>query len=202
MAEEQPVGASRPRSLVIAGPGVPRGAASRARRVTWILVQSLLEWSGSGGGSEIKGHSLIPLMRGDASAHPGWAYLRATRRHRDGIVHDPAWAVEYLHFTWYEDLLFNLDEDPGELRDRSRDPDAQGVLRELHGILESEVSPEAVTRAGFEAQERMLAGFASDLGERGLAAMLQGRMGAGLARVLAARAVRDLAGRSGSVRQA
>ena len=189
--------------LVIAGPGVPRGR--RVARATGHvdLVQSLLEWSGSGGGSEIKGHSLIPLMRGHASAHPGWAYSES---HSEGnatgsfMIRRGPW--KYIHFTWYEDLLFNLDEDPGELRDRSRDPDAQGVLRELHGILESEVSPEAVTRAGFGAQERMLAGFASDLGERGLAAMLQGRMGAGLARVLAARAVRDLAGRSGSVRQA
>jgi len=70
------------------------------------------------------------------------------------------------------------------------------VLRELRDILEDEVSPEAVTRAGFETQERMLAGFASELGEQGLAKMLQGRMGAGLAHVLAARAVRDLARRS------
>ena len=54
--------------LAIAGPGIPRG-----RRVDHVvshvdLVQSLLEWGGAGGGSELRGHSLIPLMSGAKAA--------------------------------------------------------------------------------------------------------------------------------------
>ena len=43
----------------------------------------------------------------------------------ESISHPP------LHFTWHEDHLFNLDEDRGELHDRSKDPGVHGVPREL-----------------------------------------------------------------------
>ena len=99
---------------------------------------------------------------------------------------------KYIHFTWYDDLLFNLDEDPGELQDRSKDPEAQDVLRELRAILDSQVDTEAVTRAGFEAQEKVLGKLAAENSEEGLAKMLERRMGKGLARVLASRAKREL----------
>ncbi len=179
--------------LVIAGPGVPRG--QRVDQVTSHvdLVQSLLEWSGAEGGSDLRGHSLIPLMRGESGAHPGWAYSES---HSEGnttgsfMIRKGPW--KYIQFTWYDDLLFNLDDDPGELRDRSKETQAQPVLQELRAMLESQVNPEAVTRAGFAAQEKMLAGFATARGEAGLAKMLERRMGPGLARVLAARTTREL----------
>jgi arylsulfatase A-like enzyme len=98
---------------------------------------------------------------------------------------------KYIRFTWYSDLLFNLDEDPGELHDRSKDPDAQGVLRELRAILDSQVDSEAVTRSGFLAQEKVLAKLARQNSEAGLAKVLEGRMGEGLARVLAVQAKRQ-----------
>ena len=56
-----------------------------------------------------------------------------------------------IHFTWYDDLLFNPDEDPGELHDRSGDPSPRHALSELRGILDLEVDTEAVTSAGFAA---------------------------------------------------
>ena len=175
--------------LVIAGPGAPRGrrVADPVSHVD--LVQSLLDWSGAEGGSELRGHSLIPLMNGGSGSHPGWAYAES---HSEGnttgsfLIRKGPW--KYIHFTWYDDLLFNLDEDPGELHDRSQDPAAQDALRELRGILDAQVDTEAVTQAGFQAQEKMLARLAAGNSETGLAKILEGRMGTGLARVLAARA--------------
>lgn len=178
--------------LAIAGPGIPR-ARRVAQAVSHVdLVQSLLAWSGAGGASDVRGHSLIPMLRGQASDHPGWVYAES---HSEGnatgsfMIRKGPW--KYLHFTWYDDLLFNLDDDPGEFHDRSGDPEAQSVLRELRAILASQVDTEAVTRAGFAAQEKMLARFAAENSEAGLAKMLEGRMGKGLARVLAARAKRQ-----------
>ncbi len=179
--------------LVIAGLGIPRD-----RRVLHVtshvdMVQSMLAWGGSRGQAEVRGHSLAPLMLGDSGSHPGWVYSES---HSEGnttgsfMIRKGPW--KYIHFTWYDDLLFNLDEDPDEFHDRSKDPSAQDVLRELREILQSQVDPEAVTRAAFATQERMLAGFAAKLGEEGLAAMFRGRMGQGLARVLAARAMRGI----------
>ena len=173
--------------LLVAGPSVPAG-----RRVAHVtshvdMVQALLEWAGASGGSDLRGHSLLPLMSGTSGDHPGWAY---SENHSEGnatgsfMVRKGPW--KYIHFTWYEDLLFNLDEDPAELHDLSGDPSARHVLSDLQGILDSEVDTEAVTRAGFAAQERMLERFAKGNSEAALAEILRGRMGDGLARVLAA----------------
>jgi choline-sulfatase len=180
--------------LVIAGPGVPRGRRVDHPVSHVDLVQALLEWSGADGASELRGHSLIPLMNGESGAHPGWVYAES---HSEGnttgsfMIRKGPW--KYIHFTWYDDLLFNLDEDPGELHDRSRDPAAQGALRELKAILDREVETEAVTRAGFDAQEKVLARLAAENSEADLAKILEGRMGKGLARVLASRAKRQFA---------
>lgn len=177
--------------LVVAGAGIP--ASRRVSHVTSHvdMVQALLEWTGSDGSSHLRGHSLVPLMHGEPGVHPGWV---CSESHSEGnatgsfMVRKGKW--KYIHFTWYDDLLFNLDDDPGELRDLSGDPSAQGVLRELRAILESELDTEAVTRAAFATQERMLASLARNNSEIELASILQGRMGAGLARVLAADAKR------------
>ena len=123
--------------LVVAGSGIPSG-----RRVTHVtshtdLAQALLEWTGSSGGSDLRGHPLVPLMA-------------------------------------------------GELRHLSGDASVQQVMRDPRGILNSEVDTEAVTRAGFAAQERMLERFAKGSSEAALAEILRGRIGEGLARVLGA----------------
>ncbi len=177
--------------LVMVGPGIPQG-----RRIDRVashvdLVQALLEWSGAGGGQELRGSSLAPLLTGGTSAHPGWAYAES---HSEGnttgsfMLRKGPW--KYIQFTWYDDLLFNLEDDPAEFRDRSDDPAALGVLRELREILAFQVNTEQVTRAAFAAQERMLAGLARSNSEAELARILEGRMGAGLAQVLAAGAKR------------
>lgn len=97
---------------------------------------------------------------------------------------------KYIHFTWYDDLLFNLDEDPSELHDRSGDLSPRHALSELRGILDLEVDTEAVTSAGFAAQDRMLARFANGNSGAALADIFRGRMGKGLATVPAAGAKR------------
>lgn len=177
--------------LVVAGAGVPSN-----RRVSHVtshvdMVQALLEWTGSDRTSDLRGHSLVRLMHGESGSHPGWVLSES---HSEGnatgsfMVRKGKW--KYIHFTWYDDLLFNLEDDPGELRDLSGDPSAKGVLGELRAILESEVDTEALTRAAFATQERMFARLAGNNSEIELATILQGRMGKGLARILAAGAKR------------
>ena len=91
-----------------------------------------------------------------------------------------------MHFTWYDDLLFNLSEDPGEFNNRINDPEAQDVLTDLREILNALVDPEQITRDAFAAQKRQLDKIASDKTELELADYLGGRLGPGLGRVLAA----------------
>jgi hypothetical protein len=74
------------------------------------------------------------------------------------------------------------------LRNRAADPQAAAVLREMQAILRSQVDPDEVTERGFAAQHDMLQGFARAMSEDELAGMLQGRLGAGQARILARQA--------------
>jgi hypothetical protein len=69
---------------------------------------------------------------------------------------------KYLHFSWYDDVLFNLRDDPNELVNRIDDPAAQAVREELSAILRSQVDPLEVTNCAFATQrarmDRLLAG--------------------------------------------
>jgi choline-sulfatase len=174
--------------LVISGPGIPKGKTIDAPVAHIDLIATMVEWAG-GDGAELRGHSLAGLMADDAGSHPGFAYSES---HSEGnctgsfLIRKGDW--KYVHFTWYDDLLFNLAEDPGEKVNRIDDPKAKPVLEELRAILKRQVDTEQVTKAAFAKQQAMLDDFARKMSEDELAKMLQGRLGKGLARVMAGRA--------------
>ncbi len=172
--------------LVIAGPGIPAGKIVETPVAHVDLVATLLELGGVTDAPGLRGHSLLPLMRGERGAHPGFAYSES---HSEGnctgsfMIRKGDW--KYLHFTWYDDLLFNLAEDPGEMRNRIGDPAARPVLEELQAILHGEVAPEEVTHRGFRRQADMLAGLVRRMSRQELVQLFEGRMGKGQARALA-----------------
>ena len=177
--------------LVIAGAGLPQGKTIDTPVAHVDLVATLLDWTGANGADDLRGQTLLPLIAGSGSG-PEFAYSES---HSEGntaggfVIRKGDW--KYIHFTWYGDLLFNVAEDPGEFHNRVDDPGTRSVVRELREILYSQVDPEEVTRRAFATQERMLAKFARAKTEDELAAMLQGRMGKGLARSLAVKAKAD-----------
>jgi choline-sulfatase len=174
--------------LVISGPGIPTGKAIDTPVSHVDLVAAIVEWAG-GDDAGLRGRSLAGLMAGSSGSHPGFAYSES---HSEGnctgsfIIRKGDW--KYIHFTWYDDLLFNIADDPGEMVNRIEDPRAKPALEELRAILNGQVDTEAVTRAAFEQQQGILDNFARTMSEGELAKMLQGRLGKGLARVMAARA--------------
>ena len=92
---------------------------------------------------------------------------------------------KYIHFTWYEDLLFNLSEDPGEFVNRVGDPSAQDILAELRRILDSQVDTEQVTKDAFAAQDRVRGELAEGKTVEEFASLLERRLGKGQALALA-----------------
>lgn len=171
--------------LVIAGAGIPRGVSVDTPVAHVDLVRTLLEWAGAEAPKNLRGNSLTPLMAGRSGAHPGWAY---TESHSEGnctgsySIRRGAW--KYIHFVGYEDLLFNLEEDPGELINRIRDPACRTVREELKAILHSQVDPEGVSERAFVAQRRVLDGLARSFKPPELLAKFSGRLGEGQARSL------------------
>ena len=172
--------------LVIAGPGVPAGKVVDTPVAHVDLVATLLEWAGSDAQDKLRGHSLVPLMDDEASSHPGWALCES---HSEGnvtgsfMIRKGDW--KYIRFTWYDDLLFNLKEDPGEFENRIDDPGAQDVLDELRSILDSQMDTDQVTKDAFAARDRVRSELVEGKSVEEFAALLERRLGKGQAMALA-----------------
>ena len=174
--------------LVMCGPGLPVRTTVETPVAHVDLVPTILELAGGEVPEQLRGHSLLPLMQGEADDHPGFAY---TENHSGGNI-TGSYSIrkgdwKYIHFTWYDDLLFNLAEDPGEHNNRAEDPEAQDVLKELRDLLHSQVNPEGVTRRAFEVQDEFLKQYVAERTEAELVAAFESRMGSGMARGLAAK---------------
>jgi choline-sulfatase len=172
--------------LIMAGAGLPAGSVVDAPVAHVDLVRTMLEMAGAETPSTLRGRSLKPLIYNQPGDHPLFAY---TECHCEGnctgsfMVRKGDW--KYIHFSWYDDLLFNLAEDPGEFNNLIDDPATQQVQRELEEILRSQVDPEEVTLRAFRTQDRMLAEMARQLSEEELYQTLKGRLGSGQARIMA-----------------
>ena len=153
--------------LVIAGPGIPSGARVDTPVAHVDVTRTILEWGGTKLPEKLRGHSLVPLMRGSTGDHPGWAY---TESHSEGnftgsfMIRKGDW--KYIHVSWDDGALFNLAEDPDEFHNCIAEPRAQPVLEELRGILRSQVDPDEVTERAFATQrasmDRLLEGKQPD----------------------------------------
>ena len=174
--------------LVMAGAGLPKGEVVNTPVAHVDLAYTLLELAGAQVPSSLRGHSLLPLMNGEAGQHPGFAYSES---HSEGnctgsfMIRRGDW--KYIHFTWYSDLLFNVAEDPGEFNNLMDDPGAARIRDELRDILHSQVDPEEVTRRGFRVQRRVLQSMTDRMTEDELFETFKSRLGPGLARAMAAR---------------
>ncbi len=93
---------------------------------------------------------------------------------------------KYIHFTWYDGLLFNISEDPGEFNNLINRPDLKGIADELKEILYSQIDPEEVTIRAFKTQEHRLQELVNTMSKEELVAYFEKRMDKSLARVMTA----------------
>jgi choline-sulfatase len=169
--------------LVLAGAGIPAGRVIETPVAHVDLVRTFLEWGDAKTHPKLRGHSLVPLLRGQTDGHPGWAYSEC---HTEGnctgtfMVRKGDW--KYIHFTWYDGLLFNVAEDPGEFVNRIHEPAAAGPLAELRGLLRSQVDPVEVTERAFKAQRKRYEGIvAAAPSESDMIDQFRSRLGEGQA---------------------
>lgn len=172
--------------LVMAGAGLPQNVKFSTPVGHVDLVATMLDLAGSGAFNKLRGHSLLPVIQGKSDDHPGIAYSES---HSEGnctgsfMIRKGDW--KYIHFTWYNDLLFNLAEDPGEFNNLIDKPDTAGIQAELKNILRSLVDPEEVTIRAFHTQEKVLATLTGSMSEDQLFDLFKGRFGPGQGRALA-----------------
>lgn len=172
--------------LLMAGAGLPKNIKIDTPVSHIDVVATILELAGSDAFNNLRGHSLLPVLQGKSGSHPGFAYSES---HSEGnctgsfMIRKGDW--KYIHFTWYDDLLFNLAHDPGEFNNLIDKPETTDIQAELKAILNSLVDTEEVTLRAFHTQEKMLADYAARMTEDQLFNMFKSRLGAGQARALA-----------------
>jgi choline-sulfatase len=175
--------------LLIAGAGLPRGKRVETPVAHVDLVAMMLEMAQSEAAGKLRGHSLLPMLQGTPGNHPGFAFSES---HSEGnctgsfMIRKGDW--KYIHFTWYDDLLFNVKDDPGEFNNLIAAAGTNDIREELKALLHAQLDPEAVTVTAFQTQDKFLHDMAARMTEEELAKVLQGRLGPGLARVLSAKA--------------
>jgi arylsulfatase A-like enzyme len=123
--------------LAISGPGFRRGAASDALVSTHDLTATFLELAGTPPLPEMDSRSLVPLLRGETETHRAHARsgLDEWRMVWDGRL---KLAQTTLDSGEVRNQLFDLDADPGELRDLAAQ--RQDDVQRLAPLLNPEVT--------------------------------------------------------------
>jgi len=171
--------------LIMAGAGLPQAKRIDTPVTHADLAATLIDFAGAARPARMRGRSLLPLMRGSPGDHPGYAYSES---HSEGnctgsfMIRKGEW--KYVYFSWHDNLLFNLKQDPGELENLSGKPGVAAIEAELHGILTSLVRPDEVTEKAFEEQERLLMTMVAKEEPEKFYQAMASRMGAGQARTL------------------
>lgn len=171
--------------LILAGAGLPRGKTVDTPVSHVDMVATLLDAAGVARPPELRGQSLLPLARGAAGAHPGFAFSES---HSEGnctgsfMIRKGDW--KYIYFSGDVPLLFNLKDDPGEFRNLAGSKTTAAIQKELHGILTGLLDPDAVSERAFAEQERVLGEMVRRMKPEEFYDELVGRLGKAQARVL------------------
>ncbi len=172
--------------LIISGPGVEKGKTIGTPVGHVDVVATMLELGSVQTPKGLRGTTLCPVLSGGNGNLPPFVYSES---HSEGnptgscMIRKGEWKL--IHFSYYQDLLFNLRADPGERHNRIGDAGVRDVVKDLQSTLRGAVDPEEVTERAFAAQETMLNRFATEMNEEELFGMLKSRLGDGQARVLA-----------------
>jgi choline-sulfatase len=143
--------------LIIAAPGMT-GSRRVARNVSLIdLMPTMLDLTGSASSlvEPIDGRSLTPLLNDTAA---NWPEVVASEMFFEGLA-EPALMLrsgryKYVHCSRTAALLFDLEQDPHELRNLAFDPACADVLQQLRGYIEQRWDFERLTVDILESQRR------------------------------------------------
>jgi arylsulfatase A-like enzyme len=120
--------------LILAGPGVPKGKRADALCYLLDIFPTLGDLAGVPPPAGSEGKSLAPVLRGTATKVRDsifTAYTKVQRAYRDD-----RWKI-LVYPRINKTQLFDLENDPSELKDLSSDPAHQSELKRLTSLLES-----------------------------------------------------------------
>ena len=126
--------------LILAGPGIPKGARSQAQVYLMDIYPTLCELAGIPIPDSVDGRSFAGIVRGEAArdVHRETLYFAFEEWVR--AVKDGRWKlIEYINGDAPEDhftFLYDLEEDPWETRNLADDPGQRENLLRLRALLE------------------------------------------------------------------
>ncbi len=129
--------------LIVAGPGVRRGATVDGLASLVDVYPTLMDMAGVEHPPGLDGHSLMPELTGRAGGRPDWVLGEF---HGEGcntgsfMLRRGDW--KYIAYVGYEPQLFNLREDPDEIRSLAQS--RPEVAAEMDARLRQIVDYEAV----------------------------------------------------------
>ncbi|MCA1809939.1 MAG: sulfatase-like hydrolase/transferase [Kiritimatiellia bacterium] len=127
--------------LIMAGPGLPAGQACY-RLVSLVdIYPTLMDLAGGAGPSGLDGHSLLPSATGGHDGRPDWVLSEVhTVSCRTGAFMLRRGDWKYIAYPGFPPQLFNLREDPDEIRNLSdgRPEIAADMEKLLQSILDYE----------------------------------------------------------------
>ncbi len=121
--------------LVMAGPGIPRGEKREAPAYLLDIFPTLCELIEAPTPSTVEGHSLAPLLR-DATARSRDTLVFAYRGFQRAVLDGRYKLIEYVVDGVRTTQLFDLQEDPWELRNLAGQPHTQDKVAELRAVLQ------------------------------------------------------------------
>jgi choline-sulfatase len=96
---------------------------------------------------DIDGRSLLPLINGDSEGWTNETFSELGNRASippSRMIRRDNWKL--MHFDGLPEMLFNLDEDPGEFIDRSADPSLANLRDELTARVTANWSPDHIRK--------------------------------------------------------
>jgi len=145
--------------LILAGPDVPKGRVVRTPASLVDCYQTVLDGVGlaaEGDELELPGTSLFEIAgRPDDEARPIFSEYHATAA-ISGSFMIRRGRYKYIRYLGVGVELFDLEEDPEELIDLSREPGYAGLLREFDAALRQVVDPEDADRRAKADQRKLI----------------------------------------------
>lgn len=129
--------------LIIAGPGLRQGGAIDDLVSLVDIYPTLMDMARLPQPAGLDGHSLYPLLRGEKSNRPDYAFSETHESSNNTghfMVRRGDW--KYIAYPGYEPHLFNLADDPDEVRNLAKSNPAKA--REMDSLLRHVCDYEAV----------------------------------------------------------
>ena len=145
--------------LLLAGPGIPENnvvTAPVSLVDVYPTIVDALHLPVAPDESDLRGESLLPLARGERVDERNIFAEYHAMGSITGMFMLRSGRYKFVYYAGYEAQLFDLESDPGELRDLAADPQYAPVRQRCETELRRILDPDAVDRQAKEDQARRL----------------------------------------------